>query len=146
MRLQWPQALVLLFLSSYAALHCSFNVVAPGNFLGPINGSTPTLTSLHDAVEFVAHAVASGRALLSSSPVPDVAVCIFGRHVLSRPLIIDIPNPRATRVEWIGFGAEISGAIALLSWTLVADSNGTFVTKLPPSFAGVVVRVSIPAI
>jgi hypothetical protein len=140
MRLQWPQALVLLFLSSSSALHCSVNVVAPGNFLGPINGSTPTLTSLHDAVEFVAHAVASGRALLSGSPVPDVAVCIFGRHVLSRPLVIDIPTHPAVRVEWIGFGAEISGAIALLSWTLVAGSNGTFVTKLPPSFAGVVVR------
>ena len=48
--------------------------------------------------------------------------------------------PPSTRVKWIGFDAEISGAIPLLQWNQVAGSTATFVTKLPLSFAGVVVR------
>jgi hypothetical protein len=54
--------------------------------------------------------------------------------------LLRIPPPLSTPVQWIGFDAEISGAVPLLSWTKVAGCNATFATKLPLSFAGAIMR------
>jgi hypothetical protein len=140
--------LILFCLSSSLALPCSVNVVSLGHYRGQLNSSIPILTSLHQAAEYVAGILASGGFPSSNS---SIVICIFGKHILSHPLVIDgrhetssrvrhTPFYTSTKVEWVGFDAEVSGAIPLHSWTLSAGSNSTFVTKLPSSFAAAVVR------
>lgn len=137
---------IVVFLSSSLALPCSVNVVSPGSFIGHSNYNILNLTSLHQAAEYAAKVFSSGRASLFGN---SIAICIFGKHVLSRPLVIDgplftsshdahTPIHHLARVEWVGYDAEVSGAIDLLSWTFYA--NSTYVTKLPSSFSAAVVR------
>lgn len=144
-------AFVLLALGSLSpslALRCDVSVASPGYFHRQLNSSIPSLTSLHQAAEFAANRLASSDV---SSIASSITICIVGKHVLSRPLLIDGSRPTSSRhrhapfhtprrVEWVGFDAEVSGAISLLSWTPLAGTNSTFVTKLPPSFAAAVVR------
>jgi hypothetical protein len=150
---------ILVFLSSSLALPCSVNVVSPGNFIGHSNYNIPNLTSLHQAAEYAANVFSSGRAPLFGN---SIAICIFGKHVLSRPLVIDGPlftsshdthHPiqHLERVEWVGFDAEVSGAIDLFSWTPLSGANSTFVTKRPHTLrllcamSGLLVTVRIAA-
>ena len=125
-------------LTCVSSQKCSVNVVAYPNLeLHPaFDESVPTLGSLLEAVAVVAAAVNSS----SRSSDDGFVACIFGQHILTRPLVVDhlcTPAHHA-RVIWLGFNASISGAIQLQSWQQVNGS--TYFTKVPQSFTGPTIR------
>ena len=128
----------LSFFAFVSSQKCSLNVVADLNLKDhpAFDAFAPVLGSLPEAVAFVA------AAIKSSSPLPedDLNVCIFGKHVLAQPLLVQhLGTPSSgARVVWLGFDASISGAIQLQSWQQVTGS--TYATHVPQSFTGPTIR------
>jgi hypothetical protein len=122
---------------------CSLNVVADRDLQeNPLlDDRIPSMGSLHEAIDFVAATIHSSNGLLDH----DFTVCVFGKHVLTRPLLVDQRcNPASqARIIWLGFDASISGAIQLQSWQQVAGN--TYSTKVPSSFTGPTIRDLWPA-
>ena len=128
----------LSFIAFVSSQKCSLNVVADLNLKDhpAFDAFAPVLGSLPEAVAFVA------AAIKSSSPLSedDLNVCIFGKHVLAQPLLVQhLGTPSSgARVVWLGFDASISGAIQLQSWQQVTGS--TYATHVPQSFTGPTIR------
>ena len=140
----WFLLSVAAALVSTAASHnCSVNVVAhPDVNIHPaFNKLVPVLSSLPEAVEFIAAAISSSNGLLDQ----DLTVCIFGKHLLSQPVVVDhrCTSASEARIIWLGYDATVSGAIQLQSWQQVAGS--TYSVKVPSSFTGPTIRDVWPA-
>jgi hypothetical protein len=131
-------AVHFLFLRLFSSQKCSLNVVSDPNLKDhpAFDAFAPVLGSLPEAFAFAA------AAIKSSSPLPedDLNVCIFGKHVLAQPLLVQhLGTPSSgARVVWLGFDASISGAIQLQSWQQVTGS--TYATHVPQSFTGPTIR------
>ncbi len=127
---------------------CSLNVVANRNLKAhpAFDNHVPVTASLHEAVDLVAKQTATESSNVShGTSAQDFTVCVFGQHVLTKPLAVHhcgASSPHA-RIIWLGFDASISGAIQLQSWQQVAGA--TYSVKVPPSFTGPTIRDLWPA-
>lgn len=123
---------------------CSLNVVANRDLKAhpAFDDQIPVIASLHEAVELVAKQTATASHAISAH---DFTVCIFGHHVLTKPLLVHSCSTSSShaRVIWLGFDARISGGIQLQSWQQVAGA--TYSVKVPSSFTGPTIRDLWPA-